>query len=48
LAEYLSNNKLIQEKKIVTHTFVNGNLVYNNGTFNEAQKGMALAVAKNL
>ena len=28
----------------VTHTFVNGNLVYNNGTFNEAQKGMALAV----
>jgi len=28
----------------VTHTFVNGNLVYNNGAFNEAQKGMALAV----
>lgn len=28
----------------VTHTFVNGNLVYNNRTFKEAQKGMALAV----
>ena len=28
----------------VTHTFVNGNLVYNNGAFNEAQKGVALAV----
>ena len=31
----------------VTHTFVNGNLVYNNGTFNEAQKGMALVVVKS-
>ncbi len=30
----------------VTHTFVNGNLVYNNGNFNEAQKGRALVVAK--
>ncbi len=26
----------------VTHTFVNGNLVYNNGTFNEETKGEAL------
>jgi dihydroorotase len=28
----------------VTHTFVNGNLVYDNGRFNETQKGQALAV----
>jgi dihydroorotase len=28
----------------VTHTFVNGNLVYNNGEFNEEAKGQALAV----
>jgi dihydroorotase len=26
----------------VTHTFVNGNLVYQNGRFNETNKGMAL------
>jgi len=26
----------------VTHTFVNGNLVYDNGHFNEAKKGQAL------
>jgi dihydroorotase len=26
----------------VTHTFVNGNLVYNNGTFNESEKGKRL------
>ncbi len=26
----------------VTHTFVNGNLVYDNGLFNEKNKGMAL------
>jgi dihydroorotase len=26
----------------ITHTFVNGNLVYNNGTFNEETKGKAL------
>ncbi len=26
----------------VTHTFVNGNLVYNNGSFNETTKGEAL------
>jgi dihydroorotase len=28
----------------VTHTFVNGNLVYNNGHFNEATKGQALTM----
>lgn len=28
----------------VTHTFVNGNLVYNNGEFNESKKGMPLKV----
>ena len=28
----------------VTHTFVNGNLVYDNGHFNETQKGQALAL----
>jgi dihydroorotase len=27
---------------IVTHTFVNGNLVYDNGNFNDEIKGMAL------
>ncbi|MGP8217280.1 MAG: dihydroorotase [Bacteroidia bacterium] len=27
----------------VTHTFVNGNMVYNSGTFNESIKGMRLA-----
>ena len=27
----------------VTHTWVNGNLVYNNGTFNESEKGMQLS-----
>lgn len=26
----------------ITHTFVNGNLVYKNGTFNESQKGKRL------
>jgi len=26
----------------VTHTFVNGNLVFENGMFHEAQKGMRL------
>ncbi len=26
----------------VTHTFVNGNLVYENGNFNESDKGMRL------
>jgi len=31
----------------VTHTFVNGNLVYNNGAFNEAQKGVALVTTTN-
>jgi dihydroorotase len=29
----------------VTHTFVNGNLVYDRGSFNETQKGMALVVS---
>ncbi|MCF8340064.1 MAG: dihydroorotase [Chitinophagaceae bacterium] len=27
----------------ITHTWVNGNLVYNNGTFNESEKGMRLS-----
>ncbi|MBY0432768.1 MAG: dihydroorotase [Cyclobacteriaceae bacterium] len=31
----------------VTHTFVNGNLVYENGLFNEGIKGKTLAVANN-
>lgn len=31
----------------VTHTFVNGNLVYDNGQFNEGVKGKALTVAGN-
>ncbi len=26
----------------VTHSFINGNLVYKNGVFNEIQKGMRL------
>ncbi len=26
----------------VTHTYVNGNLIYNNGKFDETAKGMAL------
>lgn len=26
----------------VTHTFVNGNLVYSNGAFNESEKGMRI------
>jgi dihydroorotase len=30
----------------VTHTFVNGNLVYDNGTFDERMKGMALTKEK--
>lgn len=29
----------------VTHTFVNGHLVYNNGLFNEENRGMALKVS---
>lgn len=29
-------------KSSITHTFVNGNLVYNNGIFNEEIKGMAI------
>jgi dihydroorotase len=29
----------------VTHTFVNGHLVYNNGLFNEENRGMALEVS---
>lgn len=29
----------------VTHTFVNGNLVYDNGQFNETEKGQALTTA---
>ncbi len=31
----------------VTHTFVNGNLVYDNGKFNETSRGMALLKQKN-
>ncbi|TPV33378.1 dihydroorotase [Paucihalobacter ruber] len=30
----------------VTHTFVNGNLVYENGNFNESHRGMALTTFK--
>jgi dihydroorotase len=30
-------------KAKVTHTFVNGNLVYNNGTFDESNKGQRLS-----
>jgi dihydroorotase len=33
-------NKTLQGK--VTHTFVNGNLVYHNDTFNESKKGLPL------
>lgn len=29
-------------KSAITHTFVNGNLVYNNGRFDESQKGQRL------
>jgi dihydroorotase len=29
-------------KAAVQHTFVNGNHVYNNGTFNESSRGMRL------
>jgi dihydroorotase len=29
----------------ITHTFVNGNLVYDNGKFNENHKGMALTTS---
>lgn len=32
---------------LVTHTFVNGNLVYHNGQFNETVKGKALATKNN-
>lgn len=31
----------------VTHSFVNGNLVYNNGQFNESIKGKALTLTNN-
>lgn len=31
----------------VTHTFVNGNLIYNNGQFNETVKGLALTTTNN-
>jgi dihydroorotase len=27
----------------VTHTFVNGNLTYDNGNFNETKRGLALS-----
>jgi dihydroorotase len=30
----------------IKETFVNGNLVYDNGTFNEEIKGLELAVTK--
>jgi dihydroorotase len=30
-------------KAKVTHTFVNGHLVYNNGNFDESQKGQRLS-----
>lgn len=30
----------------VTHTFVNGNLVFDNGTFNETEKGKSLKVKR--
>ncbi len=29
-------------KSAITHTFVNGTLIYDNGAFNENQKGVAL------
>ncbi len=29
----------------ITHTFVNGNLIYNNGTFDDAIKGKRLLFA---
>jgi dihydroorotase len=32
----------------LTHTFVNGNLVYNNGQFNESLKGKALMKSKQM
>ena len=28
---------------VITHTIVNGNVVYNNGMFNESKKGMRLS-----
>jgi dihydroorotase len=31
----------------VTHTFVNGNLIYNNGTFNELEKGQRLTFLRS-
>lgn len=31
-----------QFDSVVTHTFVNGHLVYDNGQFNESNKGMRL------
>lgn len=34
-------------KSKITHTFVNGNLVYNNGSFDESSRGMALAKKKS-
>jgi dihydroorotase len=32
----------------IAYTFVNGNLVYENGTFNESVKGMALEFDRQL
>ncbi len=32
----------------VTHTFVNGNLIYDNGTFNEQKKGLRLTFERDL
>lgn len=32
----------------VTHTFVNGHLVYDNGQFNETRKGMALTLSNGM
>jgi dihydroorotase len=31
----------------ITHTFVNGNLIYDNGKFNETVKGQALSKAND-
>lgn len=36
-----------QFKSRVTHTFVNGHLVYKNGTWDESQKGSRLEFARN-
>ena len=34
-------------QSIITHTFVNGNLIYDNGKFNETVKGQALSKAND-